>query len=147
MAADWSHVHFPRLRVRVSDWFCCESISGHHMQRLRSFCHVHNTFKVLRFFFFSLNHPSLLGKEKQAFEERCCLTGWRSWQMTCFSSNLSQLIILFISTFWAGRFVSPRMEFWSPENRQSPHMSVFYLAKWSERRKGSWIHSRFTLFH
>lgn len=37
--------------VSVWDWFWCESISGHHVHKLRSLCHVRNALKMLHYLF------------------------------------------------------------------------------------------------
>lgn len=60
--------------ARVSGWFWCESISGHPMQKLRSFCRVHNASRMLRRFiylFILMRHPLLWRKHKQASGEHC----------------------------------------------------------------------------
>lgn len=67
--------------ARVSGWFWCESISGHPMQKLRSFCRVHNASRMLRRFiylFILMRHPLLWRKHKQASGEHCRYT----WSQT-----------------------------------------------------------------
>lgn len=140
----------------VSGWFWCESISGHPMQKLRSFCRVYNALRMLRCFIFLMHHPLLLRKHKQASGERCRYT----WSQTgkncywiqvhkdrirevckwrfCFSSNLasnvSQFGILMITTFRAVRsFPCPPSDGNRSPQSVTPHDERAFGFFWANR--------------
>lgn len=128
MAAYWSHVHFPWLCVRA-----CQIGFG-VSQSVGTTCKTviilsrSQRVKNVGFFFFVMNHPWLLGKQKQSFEEHRCLTWWRRWQMTTFVLDQLWSFCLYPRFEQAHLFSSDGN--WSPQNRRSPHeiLFVFYLA-------------------
>lgn len=75
--------------ARVSGWFWCESISGHPMQKLRSFCRVHNASRMLRCFiyFFWCVTRYFGGNTNKPLENIAATRALKLWQKLLFNSS------------------------------------------------------------
>lgn len=133
----------------VSGWFWCESISGHPMQKLRSFCRVHNA----SFYFFDASHVTF--EETQTSLWRTLplhvVSNWQKLLLNssaeseksandgfCFSSNLASNVsrfgILMITTFRVVRsFPCPPSDGNRSPQSVTPHDERAFGFFWANR--------------